>query len=282
MREGHAVGEFGVGFRVAHRVGDLGEEGLPCADALRLIDGLCEVEVGGVRAAAKGVENEQVESFEQRVGLVGYPAAIGAVGHLSDAKTEDRHLAVEQGDWRHRDLADGKWRAVDHAPFQLRSAGRIVSARLERVRKHPPQRGEGLLGRVTRDRPAHQVIEPPKVVEAGDVVGVMMRVEHRIHAVDVVGETLQAKLGRGVDQDVRLARTNPNAWAGALVPRIIRRAYRALAPDHRHPVRRAGAQNHHFDGRHHILSVYAQERPSVNGVASSSIVVRGPQWAVAS
>lgn len=54
-------------------------------------------------------------------------------------------------------------------------------------------------------------VEAAEVVETGEVVDVMVRVEHSIDSSHVIGDALKAKLGRGVDEQARGTGLNQNA-----------------------------------------------------------------------
>ena len=73
---------------------------------------------------------------------------------------------------------------------------------VEGVIEHPADRGLGLLLAIHRDRPAEGLGEQPGVVQAEQVVGVVMGVEDRVDLADPLAEQLEPHLGRGVDQQV--------------------------------------------------------------------------------
>ena len=79
------------------------------------------------------------------------------------------------------------------------------------------------------------------------MVGVVMRKKHRVHAVNAVGDALKSKLGGRVDKNALVAHTHEDARAGSPVARVGGRADRTVAADHRYAVRRAAAENDHFD-----------------------------------
>ena len=84
--------------------------------------------------------------------------------------------------------------------------------------------------------------ENPQVVDAVDVIGMFVGVEHRIEPGDPGGEELQAELGRRIDEQRRVARLEEGRAPGPAVARVARPADRAIAADHGHPERGSGAE----------------------------------------
>ena len=97
-----------------------------------------------------------------------------------------------------------------------------------------------------------------EVVDAVRVVGVIVREQHRVDAVDAGGDELQPQLRRRVDQQPRAAvRLDDRADARALVARIGRTAHRAAAADLRDAEARAGAE----EGELHAAPRVIPSRP---------------------
>ena len=100
-----------------------------------------------------------------------------------------------------------------------------------------------------RHRALLQRIEPADFVEAEDVIGVAVREDHRVHAPKTEPQRLRAQVRPRVHQDgLPVVGFDVDGRAGARVARIWRRAGRAVAADHRHAVRRAGAQEGDLHG----------------------------------
>ena len=76
-----------------------------------------------------------------------------------------------------------------------------LADRLEGIREDAPQVGQRPLVAVERDRPLLQRVEAPQLVEAEDVVGVAVRVEHRVDAGQLEAQGLGPQVRGGVDQD---------------------------------------------------------------------------------
>ena len=71
------------------------------------------------------------------------------------------------------------------------------------------------------------VREEPQVVEAEQVIGVVVRVDDRVHQLHVRAEQLQPQLGRRVDEDVAARRADEHRAAVAVVARVGRLADRS-------------------------------------------------------
>ena len=105
-------------------------------------------------------------------------------------------------------------------------------------------------GRAAEDRQvAVEVLgEDPQVVQAEQMVGVFVRVEHGVDQSDPFAEQLAAQLGRGVDEEVSAGQAQGHAASGPLVLRIGAGAGGAAAADLRHAVRRARAEKDQLAG----------------------------------
>lgn len=204
--EGHVGGKVAVGFFVGQLVGDVREVGALGTDSLGVVDGLLEVEVRGVGALSHGGQDEDVQTFEERPGSPWDLANIRAVGEVADTKAEDGKRAVQQ-----RDGGDSDGRlGIDDRGFVMtsRGSGRDVERPVDRVRGQL-RLGRGILGVVLEDVGEHgseaferirqavagevlilHPVEAAKVVEAGEVVDVVVRVKHGIDMADVVGQAL--------------------------------------------------------------------------------------------
>jgi hypothetical protein len=139
---------------------------------------------------------------------------------------------------------------------QHRQASHLAGlARLEPMQGEPRPRGSGRerqrivedvsegagriiersLGPVYRDRRFPPQREHPQVVDAVDVVGVLVGVEHGVKPVHTFAHQLEAQLGRGVDQESRIAGLDDRGGPAAPVPGVGGSAHGAPAPDLGHP-----------------------------------------------
>ena len=104
-------GQDGVGGGVVEVVRHVGEEGAARLDLLDQRDGVVEGGVGGVRLAAQGVEDEDVEVCEQREGFGGDVVEVGEVGGGAEAVAGDGLAAVGDGDAEEAARRRDRWRA---------------------------------------------------------------------------------------------------------------------------------------------------------------------------
>ena len=68
-------------------------------------------------------------------------------------------------------------------------------------------RGRGRVVGIDVDQPLRVQPEGAQIVDAVDMVGMGMRVDHAVDAIDVGREQLRAQVGAGVDQDASSARS---------------------------------------------------------------------------
>ena len=130
---------------------------------------------------------------------------------------------------------------MEHQPRQ--PAGRIgLHGRVEGVVERLADAGFDLVVAEDRQIAAEILREDPQIVEPEQMVGVLVRVDHRVDAADALAEQLHAQLGRRVDQQIALGQADDDAAARAAVARVGAGADRAVAADDRHAVRRARAQ----------------------------------------
>ena len=113
---------------------------------------------------------------------------------------------------------------------------------------HAMKKRHGVLFGVHIDRRAHERIEAPDLVEAERVSDVVVRIDDRIAPLQPVSQRLLPKIGRGVDQNdalVLLTVGEPYARPAtrSSIARIAGGADLAIAPDHRNPGGRAGAED---------------------------------------
>ena len=97
-------------------------------------------------------------------------------------------------------------------------------------------------GAVERHGAAQATWDRPQVIEAEQVVGVVVREQDGVNHRDLLAEQLQPQLRRRVDEDVALGQADQDGAAVALVARVGGLAHGTVAADHGHADRRAGAQ----------------------------------------
>jgi hypothetical protein len=86
------------------------------------------------------------------------------------------------------------------------------------------------------------VRKSPEIIEAHDVIGVRMCKNDRINTVNILAERLCSEIGPGVHHKRALGRFHIDRGAQPLIPRVRRAADFAIAANHRHALRRAGAK----------------------------------------
>jgi len=88
--------------------------------------------------------------------------------------------------------------------------------------------------------------EQPQVIQAENVVGVLVGEEHCMDEANFFPQKLLPQIGRGVDQQIPLLETENHAAAGAVVARVFTGANRTLTADRRHPHAGSRPQNDHL------------------------------------
>ena len=95
---------------------------------------------------------------------------------------------------------------------------------------------------VDRHRSAQVVREDSQVVQAEQVVGMIVRIERGMDPPDPLAQQLPTQVGGGVDQQVSAGQPQDDARPRAAVAWVAARASVAVAADHRHADRSAGAE----------------------------------------
>jgi hypothetical protein len=182
---------------------------------------------------------------------------------------------VQQGDRNDFAARDLEGSSVQLVQRQMRPGVRRIGSVLKGVQEHSSQGVEGALRAKTWHRLFRQPIEAAKIIQADDMIGVIVREKHSVDAFDLVGDALQAQLGRRIHQDVQVAKSHKNARPRSLISRIIGRANRAFAADHGHAVRRAGSQNNDFKIRHSVHSLVRRPQPIIRQVNAHDQLQKG-------
>src|SRR5581483_4642992 len=108
---------------------------------------------------------------------------------------------------------------------------------------------ERVFGPIHRNRLLLPEVEGTNVVQPQNVIGVRVRVEDRVQAVQPGAQHLLAKIGRGVHHHITALILEQDRRAQALVARIGRRAHLAGASDGRDAGTGARAEHRQMDGR---------------------------------
>ena len=199
-------------------------------------------EVRGVRPVPQRAQDQDVEPLEQPVARFGHAAAVRQVREAPGTVPEDRPRSV-QDRHRHERVPRHVERASDLDGPHLRDASAVLGLLRERVLEHPPEVGQGMRVAIERHGPTAHHVEPPDLVEPEDVVGVAVGVDDRVDAGHPVPERLCPQVRRRIHEHLHpVVERQQDRRTGPRVARIVGSAHRALAADHRHPVRRAAAE----------------------------------------
>lgn len=185
-----------------------------------------------MRTLAQSIKNQTLHAGQLRIGILGNYAAIGAIGEAPDAETHHRHRTMHQGNRNDRHAENFKRRVVNGDQINLRFAVRRVRRVFKRIGKHAFQAVDGALRAITWQSLLVELIESSYIVEAADMISVMMSVEYRVDAIDVIGKALQSQFRGGIDEQVQVADFEPDAGPRAVVVRVCRSAHGAVASDH--------------------------------------------------
>ena len=159
-----------------------------------------------MRPRTERIDDPDVEAGKLPLGLRVEAAHIGRIGEAAEAEGERRDAAVELSDRqcgegtplpfdRHRLAGRDQMRVRERRIFAARRRREaIAEARLE-------PRHRGCIG-VDIDAPLHVHDEAAEIVDAVDMVGMRMRVEHAVELADPGGKRLLAKVRAGIDQHV--------------------------------------------------------------------------------
>ena len=97
-------------------------------------------------------------------------------------------------------------------------------------------------GRCIYRHRAQCVRKAPEIIEAHDVIGVRMRENHRVQIADIFAKRLGPKISPSIHHPRTFRRLNIDRGAQPIIARIGRPADVAIAANHRHALRRAGAE----------------------------------------
>ena len=178
--------------------------------------------MAGVRVAAKGVEDEDVEVLEERDAVVGDVAHVGEVGGAAEAVAGDLLAAVSDGDAveagaEELDACAGC--GIDAMDLNAGAGGVAVFVAEGVLEDALDGVGGGVVG-VDGEVALVVKAEGAEVVEAHDVVGVAVGVEDGVDAADFFADGLGVKVGAGVDEDGVAVVGEADGRPGAAVARV--------------------------------------------------------------
>ena len=147
--------------------------------------------------------------------------------------------------------------SCDAAKFELRQnpGGQVSSLGVKGVTEGRPHHFFDIIRAINRQRTAEFSGEQPHIIQAEQVVRVVMRVKHGVGDGYFFAQELHPEFGRGVDEQIPGGEFQQDRTARPVVARIGRCANRTLAPDHRHPDGGAGPQKKKRPHRVHVPSI---------------------------
>ncbi len=195
-------GEDGLGGVVVEVVRHVGEVRALWLEKFDEADGVVEVRVAGVRVAAEGVEDEDVETLQESDAFGGQVAHVGYVGGGAETVAGDYLAAVDDGDAlevRAEDGGVGVGLGGEQVQLDAGAGGVAIDGAEGVVEDAADDGGGGLVG---KEREVCGVFEGEgaKVVHAEDMVGVVVGVEDGVDAREVLAEGLRVEVWAGIDQ----------------------------------------------------------------------------------
>jgi len=105
---------------------------------------------------------------------------------------------------------------------------------------------------VHRQRHILADVERANIIKAEDVIGMAVRKNNRIQAVETHAQRLLPKVWGRIDHHVLPVAGKQQGWPQSVVMRVVGSAHAAVAAERRNAHRRTGTENSHFDwfGRH--------------------------------
>ena len=192
----------------------------------------------------EGVQHEFIETFEQRHGRVRNSAEVGEIGGAPKAEAENFHIAVEQ---RHRDKRDAeKFNGALHGDQGDAWHGAERRLVIEDVGKHAPDDAKCFFIAVDGQRRALANIERANVVEAENVVGMTVRQQNGVEAVESNTERLLAEVRSGINHNVLAATGDQQGRAQPLIVGIVGLTHAAGTSEGGNTHGGAGTENNDF------------------------------------
>ncbi len=185
---------------VGDLVGQMGQEGSARGEQVDDLQGSGDVKVPGMGGIAERVDNQSMDSLEERergvrdgaavgeICQVVYPVAGGADGSMKERHRSDSAAEEVEGE-------------VDDPRIQERRVAGAFQP-LENIGKGPAELMDGLGCSVAGDKPFVDIVKAAEVIYAVDVVGMGMSEEDRVDGAYPFAEHLPAEIGGGVQEDV--------------------------------------------------------------------------------
>lgn len=225
-------------------VGQVDEVALLCSDFFDLSQGFVEAKMGGVRCVAQSVDEQQVQIFEQAIGLVGDAVRVREPSGVADAVILGHGTggAVTAGDGLDRNAHTVEL-VFDNMGIQLRDKCFVSGCGIKNVRKFFDNvRNRGAVA-VNRENGLLVSVVDAQLVDAMDVIGMGVGIEHGVDVKNPMGECLLSQIRAAVDQEDLAVYLKQARRAQAFIFGIVGRAHGARAANIRHPARRSGSQD---------------------------------------
>jgi hypothetical protein len=160
--------------------------------------------MGGVRPPPERIQDQNIESLQMLTRAFRYLLDIGDIGQVSEPVAEHPEMAVIECEREHIDTRDRDvlvWLHRMQAEAGLGGAligpYRVIEDVIEGG-PHPLQR---LRRAINRERLLATHREDSEIIDAVDMIGVLVCVHHRIDPGEAASEQLQSELRRRIDQD---------------------------------------------------------------------------------
>jgi len=196
------------------------------------INRFADTHVSRMRSPPERVQDEDFQIRQLDPFRLGHGLHIGDVGQRAKSVAEDSKMPVperqrQNPDSGDRNFASGLERLQVELGFRSPFVGPdCIVENVGETGAHPLQR----LGRaVTRDGTPLPHREDAEIVDAVDVIGVLMSVEDGVHPAQAGTEHLQPEFRRGIDQDDVATGLEQRTGAAAPIAGILRPADRAVA-----------------------------------------------------
>lgn len=167
-------------------VADMGEIGLFRLKLTDDIQGLIQAKMRGMGLESQGIEDQNIQTFQQGPTRAGDSAHIRAVGHISNAKTENVEVRVFERDGKNLLADHPKWRCIN--PLETKFRDEAIT---ELIRLRTKRIGKGRANfalHFTRAKQGHRVTQMPgdgpKVIQTEQVIRVIMSEEHSMDDVN--------------------------------------------------------------------------------------------------
>jgi hypothetical protein len=208
-------------FGVAGAVREMREPRLSRSDFLCRAHRLGHAQVRRVWRPEKGVEDQDVNASKRPNRIVRQLLGVGDVAEVADTIGVDSGGPMRNGDGRYIHVPNPKSLAGRNrvsAPFGLARPGKGANRVVEDVCEAVHESRDRIGRTIHVDRNVTPVRQRANVVNAVDMVRVIVREENGVHSARARRDELKSKLRRSIDEDVRASiRLDQSTDPGSLV-----------------------------------------------------------------